>query len=667
MRGIPRLVRATAVVAASLLGVPAPRVAEAARTLPVWVSGADGKPVSGLTAADFSLKEDGQPVPVAAAAPAGATRRRRILFLFDLASLGGSQLPDVRHAAADFAREKMAPGDLGAVASYSTTGGLTILLNFTADRGQVAAAVSSVGRTAPAGRISDPLQVIYSLDEASPGADLSAAAPRGDSAARQERLARFLQSFARLARALDAVGGRKQILYFSSGFDMKLLQGKQRTRELFKKISEQTSESTGELVEEVGSEAGSSLDSQLPEGSGLDAAWKALLDLFRRSDAAVDAVDMASGGKGAEGAAMKQLAEETGGRRFEGLSNFRKLGAGSLDPAGAAYVLDFDPAGQSRPGTFHPVEIAVKREGAAVSARPGYYDSKPASEQSALERNFEAAEMLAAGSPSPAMRMDVLAAAFAGKGRALVPVLVHVDPAVLLAAASVGPLPVEINGYAYDAENRIGDFFSQNVTVDMSQARPQIQRGGLLYYAPLSLPAGSYRVRVLVREGDGVSAGVGETSLAVPDFATAAPALLPPIFLGGTPDGLVVHGLSARTSSGPPPDYPYLVGGQVVFPQVPAIVSAGGEAKLCVFAYHLGGPGAPVQLGARVLPEDGRPAMPAQLALTGRSNPDESGLATYTMSLQAGGLFPGRYTLRVVMQDPSTGAARQAATPFEVR
>src|SRR5262244_667534 len=119
--------------------------------IPVNVIGRDGKPVSGLEAADFQIEDDGdrqtvlsldvidlnkkeetngvgEPIP-----PAG---RRHFLLLFDLSFSKPNQIVRAREAAAHFLETAVDPDDLAAVAVSSVDLGARLLVTFTSDRRQ---------------------------------------------------------------------------------------------------------------------------------------------------------------------------------------------------------------------------------------------------------------------------------------------------------------------------------------------------------------------------------------------------------------------------------------------------------------------------------------------------------------------------------------------------
>src|SRR5689334_16796611 len=165
---------ALAVLARSAWGQTAPSsgVRETAAAtvieIPVTVVGKDGRPVTGLTAADFELFDDGkkqsvssvdvidlsQPAPNAPPHPAGSAAvaapippaaRRLWLLVFDLSYASASGLTRARDGARDFVTRSMQPNDLAAVGTLSVDTGWRLLVNFTRDRRQLAAAVDTLG------------------------------------------------------------------------------------------------------------------------------------------------------------------------------------------------------------------------------------------------------------------------------------------------------------------------------------------------------------------------------------------------------------------------------------------------------------------------------------------------------------------------------------------
>ena len=135
--------------------------------IPVTVLGKDGRPLAGLEAKDFELYDDGKKQainavdvidlsappaaagPGSAAAPAAepipASARRLWLIVFDTSYTSMAGLLRARQGARDFVTSSMPPNDLVAVGSLSVDTGWKLLVNFTRDRSQLAAAIDSLG------------------------------------------------------------------------------------------------------------------------------------------------------------------------------------------------------------------------------------------------------------------------------------------------------------------------------------------------------------------------------------------------------------------------------------------------------------------------------------------------------------------------------------------
>jgi VWFA-related protein len=224
--------------------------------LPVFVMDRDGHAVRGLSAADFEVRADGRLfaivsfryVDTTASDDADELRlvsaaRRRFLLLFDksFTELGG--LDRARRAASEFVRKSLTPSDLAAVATFDVHNGLRLVANFTDDRVLLAHAIETLGVPSLT-RISDPLALAADLSLT----DLAGPQPGGgrtrsedliesvasvlvrqmrasEDQAYLHKVGTLLDGLENLARTLRGVEKRKQVLYFSAGFDARMLTG----------------------------------------------------------------------------------------------------------------------------------------------------------------------------------------------------------------------------------------------------------------------------------------------------------------------------------------------------------------------------------------------------------------------------------------------------------
>jgi VWFA-related protein len=520
----------------------------AAVEIPVQVL-LDGKPVRGLTADDFVVyqEKDRQAItgfdmvdlygtstekaaPVLDVPPPA---RRHFLFLFDLSFSEPKAIVQAREAAKGLLAD-LHPSDLVAVATYVTSRGPELVLGFTPDRAQAGAAIDTLGLPELVDRTqTDPLRILVDslkqdITQSTGGTD-AAVASEGRRAGLQEILLDQLQgflmeseraslevekdkvtsltrSFTDLARLMRSVSGRKHVVYLSEGYDSSVLTG-----------------TTDAKVEQEMREAGNEgqfwkVDAEKRFGSSAAAGQvDAMLQELRRADCVVQAVDIgglravqgSSGGLGYERKggreSLFQMARDTGGELYE---NFNDLGAAMgkmLERTGVTYVLTIQPP-VLPDGAYHNLRVELKRgpRGARVVHRPGYYAPLPFAQRSRYEKMLATAGEVLLGDEGGTVHLTALAApmpAPAGSSTADVPVMIEIDGPSLLHLNQGEDLPTEIYIYAMDSQGRVRDFVAQTLSLDLFKVERRLLESGLRFYGHLELPPGSYKARVLVRNG----------------------------------------------------------------------------------------------------------------------------------------------------------------------
>jgi hypothetical protein len=87
-----------------------------------------------------------------------------------------------------------------------------------------------------------------------------------------------------------------------------------------------------------------------------------------------------------------------------------------------------------------------------------------------------------------------------------------------------------------------------------------------------------------------------------------------------------------------------------------------------VLAYNfVGSSSDSLRIGAQVLSSEGRPLKEGSIEVLGRSRAEGNGRQMLLVAFTPEGLSPGRYELRVILQDAATGQGRHAASPFVIR
>lgn len=683
--------------------------------VPVNVVGRDGEPVRGLKAEDFEVFDEGdrqtitdfevvdlsseeaesQRMNSARVEVLGAGARRHFLLLFDLSFSSPTAILKARLAARDFLLSSLHPSDLAAVATYSLETGPKLVLTFTPDRAQLARAIDTLGlRSVMDAREKDPLRFLIERpsedmlpSSASSGlggaADIRAqkdqamtemiqaltfSSDRSQRSFEVGRITAYSRSLAEMARALNAVQGRKHVLLFSEGFDSRLLLGHGITDIEAERDNANSISGDRQFV-----------DNDARYGnSGLQKNLRRMLEEFKRADSVIQAVDVgglrgagsATGQTGVNGQeALFYIANETGGELFKDANDLGGQLNRVLTRTSVTYLLTYQRADLKPDGEYRRLRVRVKSpkaQGARVSSRSGYYAPRPFKELSSLEKNLLAADGIIHADSRRDIELGVLAAPFrANEAQAYVPVIVEIGGRGLLAGHTSDKLNLELYTYVTDKLGAIRDFFTQSVSLDIKNGREALARTGIKYYGHLDLTPGDYQIRVLVRNGDTGRTGVESVRVSVPTYSKAEAHILPPLFIEANQGWLMI-----REREGRQPEeaasvvYPFTVKGEPYVPSARPVLNAEREASLCLVGYNLSA--GDLKLEGRVVGEDGEALDGGSLLFVERTATGISGLDKVLATFKPTGLEAGSYVLRVAIKD-SKGGLEESSLPFVVR
>jgi len=671
--------------------------------------------LTGFDVVDLSLPENQL---LSAAVPAAG--RRHFLLIFDLSNSDPKRMMKAREAVRQSLLTTLVPSDLVALATYGANAGLKLVLSFTSDRRQLLTAIDRLGlsdlndrmlehpyltayavfgaiedmvasqdnsyqpgdpmptgmtpaqqrqwnaRNGPNAPGNHPGQQTGVVIQNSPAAWLveRAAAFASESLMRQRTsldaarnaLIAMTQSFSELARMMDAVSGRKLVVYFSQGFDDTILQGVEDIGAQ-QALSDAAMHGLGAFTESDERYGRSS------EGNRVER----MLEVFRRSGCVIESVDI--GGLQVDKdldlvetrphgeAALFQMAHDTGGELFH---NFNDLGEAMKHLAkgtSLTYLLTFQPQGPLSAGSYHKIEVKLKHapRGTRVTYKPGYYAPRPYSQEKPLEKMLAASDQLMNGTSGGSIATAVLVAPFraATAKKAYVPVVIEVDGTTLLAGSAGKIVPAEIYVYGVDAEGTIRDFFDQTLQLNLDKAGPQLRQGGLKFFGHLELPPGEYSVRVLLRNGATGAYGRRSMPVTVPAFGGVEPVLLPPLFPEASGRWTVVR----ESPRGEQKDatYPFTVGQRAYMPAALPTLHAGEAAAVALVGYNLivGPAGDRLEAQARVQSADGRDLGGGDLRLSAGEPGGDGGPEVWKAVFRApSGLTPGQYRLIVTVNGP---------------
>jgi VWFA-related protein len=682
-----------AVACVLLLAVPAVPQSRRAESIdvvlvevPVTIVDRDGNPIRNVTKDNFEVWDGREKRDIAyfdvvdLAAQAGQTAdlktavaiARSFLLLFDTTHAAPASLMRAREAAGHFVDHQLLPRDRVAVAMMSVQNGFVLLTGFTTDRELVRRAVTTLGEPSQF-QIRDPLLLAANDFDGRANETLSdRGGPEGASAARQavidsfrdtareqrrtardqqkQEILRQFDDLSSLARVLDRVHGRKQVILLSEGFDAKAVQGRE-------------SLSTTEAREEqLAIEGGAiwNVDNENRYGSvEANNALRRMIDALRRSDVIMHAIDIkglrsdvdASGHNPSSTESLSLLTRDTGGTVFKNsndlAANFERM----LRQQDVTYLLAFQ-APQLTPGKFHDLKVKVSGlpAGARVSHRTGYFEDTAITSE--IDRTLSAGEILMNSVPVDDVKVRVFTAAFPRRGNAAqAPVVLEIDGKSLVAGSIDRNVPTDFYVYAFDDKELIRDFAYQRVTLDMNKLRTKLEAKGVKFYSTLLLPPGDFSLRVLVRTAAGRS-GFATARVHVP--AEGEP-LAAPVMFDESP-GWVMIKAQDRPSA---PVYPFTAGETAFVPAARAVIATGAPYTVAVMTYNL----APEQVRVDATLEGN--AVP--LAFLGRTNPDADGGVKLMYELRPPRLASGEYELLLNLQTRAGAAPQSVALPVEVR
>jgi VWFA-related protein len=650
-------------------------------SLPVFVTDKSGRAMPGLGPEDFTLSEDGKPVKIVSfqyvdttsdeeqdlirQAPAA---RRRFLLLFDLSFTDPGGLHRAQDAARTFLRTKLAESDLAAVLTFDSNRGIRVVANFSEDRGLLGHAVETLGVPTLA-RISDPLSLTFDATDIQGGGRSSSSGGQDNSAVTdsflqtlalrlkaadrniyEQQVLGLMGSFEELGRALRNVEGRKQLLYFSAGFDSQTLIGMEGAdaRTAAESITQ------GRLWE---------VDSDARFG---DVRVRELFGQMTRAlssaDTVVHAVDVTGLGsderlvatqvsrditrsvRGRE--SLNFVAAETGGRFFRDTNDLGGVLAEIQDMTSRFYILGYQPESQKGPGQFHKLKLKVARKDAKVSHRAGYFERIPAVAQTTLQRKFEAAQLVMTGVGANDIRFSSLCLPFPDKGdRQTLGVVLQV-PKDQLSWKAGSPLAVEVYGYAIAEDGSVTDHLAQLARMDPARADADGLAQGLSFYGTFRVPPGKYTIKLLVQDGESGQSGAQFMDVTVPPHDPRVGFLLPPVVMEEQAGWL---GLDMNQRKDDRGENPFHVAGKPFLPRATFQVNGGSRERLVLIAWEPGraqDPASGIEIQSSLMDSKGQ-SVPAGFMRIAKVNREAGGRRTYVLDYTPDKIASGDYTLRI--------------------
>lgn len=498
-----------------------------------------GNPVTDLKSSDFRVFEDGvkqpltsfsledvQKLATAQASPgvpatidlgklppgqptARITEDHRLIVLFfDLTSMPVDDLMRSLHAAGQFAKNQMTSADLVAVVTYTTD--LRVVHDFTNSRAAIDKALHSI----QTGESSDLSQTgtegeagtTNALGQTVINQNVSDAFTPDETEFNIFNSDEKLAALQSLAEMLQLLPGRKSVIHFSSGMERTGLENQAQLRATESAanradVSIYTMDTRGLVA--------------LPPGGDASMAAPAGTAIYT-NQAIASTVAKLHGGR----ETLAALSSDTGGRTFYDMNNFAPAFRQVQNDNSVYYLLAYSPSNTKADGRFRRIRVEVDRPGSKVEARPGYFAPRNYRQFTREDKNLQLQQALDQDTPFLDLPMAVQASYFAEDSHHYVVTLAAKIPGAAISFLGNSRLHRTEFDFVWrikDKNGRTAGFLRDTLHVKISRREyQQILKGNILYQGRLTLPPGSYDLKVVARENESGKMGSFESALNLP-------------------------------------------------------------------------------------------------------------------------------------------------------
>lgn len=520
------------------------------KLIQVYVTDKDGKPAMDLALEDFELSDNGKkkdltefekytmslpqiekekkpleqifqpkPTPTEEIHPAQSMNRKFFLF-FDFAFNNREGIKKSREAALHFIDTKLHPTDEVGLLSYSLLNSLSLHEFLTTNHQKVREAVEGIGMENVLGHANnveeqfwrntlklsapDASEYAQPLDNSKFSGDpqfqkMREQATNMDRGAFRQQVSSFTTKLRELAKALRYIPGHKHIILFSSGIPTSFLYGIPTpfgvSSTYRKDLSVNMEDNLGDTARRI------KFESMLKELAASNSQFYTL-DTEDLRETILQDEQMLGGGT------MKQISKTTGGKYYGRIHNYEEIMEEIQNVTSSYYVLGYY-IGEQWDGKYHKIKVKVKKKGYKVRAQSGYFNPKPFTEYSEVEKQIHLVDL-------------------ALNQRSLFedPIRFYLEPGIdfekkkdnlkLLSKISVDDLQkiagenVEIVSLVFNEEDTIVGFKREDI--DFSE----LPTKEFLHTSVMTIPPGAYKCRVVIRNLETGRGAIGISSVYIP-------------------------------------------------------------------------------------------------------------------------------------------------------
>jgi VWFA-related protein len=675
----------------------------------VYVTDKKGNPVTDLAMSDFVIRDNGRPVRVtdferhvlqpatdakpeiedqpkeqtdliATSVPTVHQTGRKFFFFVDFAFNNARGILKAKTAALHFLESQVRPDDELGLLSYSMFKGVTVHEYLTRDHAKIREAIEAIGSKDIAGRASEIeqqywLQVELPLTGGRQSGTAGGLTPQEQAAvsnleaqrAEGKRIAQnFILRMTSLAMSLRYVPGQKHFLFFSTGVPSSMVYGNQAgnpttssvnsfaNRAKFDPGDRVLQREVGEMQKEFSASGCVFYAFDTRESakiSDLFAYDRQTMETGARDFASKegvfqDAQSVFRNDKTTGLDSLKTLSVSTGGKYYSNINMYQKNLDQVQNLTGTYYVLGY-PINERWDGKYHEVKVEVTRSGCEVRAQAGYFNPRPFSEYTDLEKQlhlFDLALNERAFSRMP-VNVPMLALMLTAEGITRLEVLTKVPGDI---TTRFSGRRVEFVTIFFNGKGEISDLVREEVD-------PASLRGhDMAFAASTTLRPGNYSCRLVIRDMDtGLSAVASAKATVVKPKITGVQ-MGTPLVLEAQAGGSFLSANSRKTRDAVPwTDY-YRYDTALLSP-VLSEVSAITTAIYVVIPCSISGGGQPdFILSANLVNSASGESSPISILRMDRVQ--RGPLESLTLELPTTSIAPGTYFLHFFARDKVSGS-----------
>ncbi len=588
---------------------------------------------------------------------------RKFFLLFDFAYNNAKGIKKAKKAALHFLDTQVQRSDEVGVLTYTTIKSLTLHEYLTRDHSEVRKMVEAFGIKERAGRAENFEEDYWfrvtgqnPIDASKAGkitfkhgAQIEDRPITGDTPEFEKFQAQedgnvhalhFVQRIKDFAEALRYIPGTKHIILFSSGIPYSLMYGIQHPSETWDTtrgidtMLKQRWDFGNRLIQER-------YDDMLKELASSNSTVYAIDTEDLSATVGVD-----SRLKG--GYTLQTMASSTGGKYFGDVNSYQEHLEKIQNMTGCFYVLGYY-IDEKWDGDYHKIKVKVNRPGLEVHAQKGYYNPKPFSEYTKIEKKLHLVD-LALNERSlfrTPRHFPMISLPCSIKGDSYISMFAKLPMENIEALSGKD---VAIVSLIFDTENSI---------IKMGREKKdftKLPEGNIYYSNFTSLLPGEYKCRIVLRNSETGTGAVASSSVIVPEAQEQRIHLYPPLLLKSDENASYLKKATAA--------YPF--NSNQYFPLIEPLEQGTNSVLAVVRCSYSGIQQPDIQLSANLIHSSSNSgdAIPAAISILERYHDADTEI--FLLELQTEGLSSGEYFLYIFALDNFSQSRSGVNTAFSV-